>query len=364
MPSQASAAAAPLVSVIVPVYRAERFLPGCAESILGQSWRNLELILVEDGSPDGCAALCDALAARDGRVRVLHQPNGGVSRARNAGLAAAKGEYLCFVDADDQLAPCTIAAALAAQAQHPEALIYWAFTKEAAAFAAVCAGGQPEPEPPVPNAGVAAMHMAGELCTPCTRLYRRAVLAEAGLQFAPDVALGEDMDFSLSYLLALHRRWPDFALVRFAAPLYYYEQGNDSSLTHSRGAGYCAREIELFERLRAVCAAPFGAPEPELARIDLHYLRTMADGIAGLAEADEAAARAMLARPELRALCARLHAAGGYSLFLGPVRRQSLGAVRRVARLREAHFRQYQRLYWAGWWLRRLAGKPPCEVFF
>ena len=101
-----------LLSVIVPVYNAAATLNACAASILDQLPQDSELLLVNDGSTDGCAALCDALAAADARVRALHQPNGGASAARNAGLAAARGRYLQFVDADDQLMPGFYAAAL------------------------------------------------------------------------------------------------------------------------------------------------------------------------------------------------------------------------------------------------------------
>ena len=95
----------PRISVIVPVYKVEQFLPACVQSILGQTFADFELILVDDGSPDGCGALCDAYAGQDGRVRVIHQKNGGLSAARNSGIAAATGEFLAFVDADDIVAP-------------------------------------------------------------------------------------------------------------------------------------------------------------------------------------------------------------------------------------------------------------------
>ena len=93
------------ISVIVPVYNVERFLPACVKSLLAQSFSNFELILVDDGSPDGCGALCDAYAAQDSRVRVIHRKNGGLSAARNSGIDAAAGELLAFVDADDLVAP-------------------------------------------------------------------------------------------------------------------------------------------------------------------------------------------------------------------------------------------------------------------
>lgn len=93
----------PLISVIVPVYRVEQYLDVCVESIVRQTYHNLEIILVEDGSPDSCPAMCDAWARRDPRIRVVHKKNGGLSSARNAGLDVAQGEYIGFVDSDDYI---------------------------------------------------------------------------------------------------------------------------------------------------------------------------------------------------------------------------------------------------------------------
>ena len=96
---------APLLSIIVPVYKVENYLPKCIDSILAQTFTDFELILVDDGSPDDCPALCDAAAEKDARVRVIHQKNGGLSAARNAGLDAARGAWIGFVDSDDYIAP-------------------------------------------------------------------------------------------------------------------------------------------------------------------------------------------------------------------------------------------------------------------
>lgn len=93
-----------LISVIVPVYNVENFLPRCIESILAQTFSNFELILVDDGSPDNCPQLCDRYAEHDKRIRVIHKANGGLSDARNAGLEIARGELIAFVDSDDVVA--------------------------------------------------------------------------------------------------------------------------------------------------------------------------------------------------------------------------------------------------------------------
>ena len=96
---------APLLSIIVPVYKVENYLPKCIDSILAQTFTDFELILVDDGSPDDCPALCDATAEKDARVRVIHQKNGGLSAARNAGLDAARGAWIGGVDSDDYNEP-------------------------------------------------------------------------------------------------------------------------------------------------------------------------------------------------------------------------------------------------------------------
>lgn len=93
------------ISVIVPVYKVEPFLDKCISSIVNQTYKNLEIILVDDGSPDNCPAMCDAWAEKDSRIRVIHKTNGGLSDARNAGMAVATGELMAFVDSDDWIAP-------------------------------------------------------------------------------------------------------------------------------------------------------------------------------------------------------------------------------------------------------------------
>lgn len=93
----------PLLSVIVPVYNVEQYLHQCVDSIIGQTYQNLEIILVNDGSTDGSGAICDDYAAKDSRVRVIHKENGGLSSARNAGLELSTGIYTSFIDSDDWL---------------------------------------------------------------------------------------------------------------------------------------------------------------------------------------------------------------------------------------------------------------------
>ena len=90
-----------LISIIIPVYKVEKYLDKCVESVVSQTYKNLEIILVDDGSPDCCPEMCDKWAKKDGRIKVIHKKNGGLSDARNAGLDIMTGDYVMFVDSDD-----------------------------------------------------------------------------------------------------------------------------------------------------------------------------------------------------------------------------------------------------------------------
>ena len=93
----------PKVSIVVPVYNVEKYLDRCIQSLRNQTVRDIEIILVDDESPDNCPALCDRYALEDARIKVVHKKNGGLSSARNAGLKAAAGKYVGFVDSDDDV---------------------------------------------------------------------------------------------------------------------------------------------------------------------------------------------------------------------------------------------------------------------
>ncbi len=108
------------LSIIVPVYKTEKTLRRCVDSILSQTFTDYELLLVDDGSPDSSGAMADGMATRDGRIRVMHKANGGLSDARNYGLDRCRGEYVAFVDSDDALAPHTLDTLMDIVSSHPE----------------------------------------------------------------------------------------------------------------------------------------------------------------------------------------------------------------------------------------------------
>lgn len=97
-----------MVSVVIPIYNVEAYLDACVNSVINQSYQNIEIILVDDGSTDSSPQMCDSYAKKDSRIKVIHQPNAGLSMARNAGMACAIGSYIYFLDSDDYIAPNTI----------------------------------------------------------------------------------------------------------------------------------------------------------------------------------------------------------------------------------------------------------------
>lgn len=118
-----------LVSVIVPVYKVENYLRKCVDSIIRQTYKNLEIILVDDGSPDGCPKICDDYAVIDSRIRVIHKTNGGLSDARNAGIEVATGEWIAFIDSDDWVDDRFIATLLEAAITTDSDLAICAYSK-------------------------------------------------------------------------------------------------------------------------------------------------------------------------------------------------------------------------------------------
>lgn len=110
----------PILSIIVPVYKTEPYLDACVKSIMAQTLQDWEMILVDDGSPDRCPEMCDEYASQDNRIKVIHQHNGGLSRARNQGVLNSSGKYIAFVDSDDDIAPDTYKGNIEFLEQHPD----------------------------------------------------------------------------------------------------------------------------------------------------------------------------------------------------------------------------------------------------
>lgn len=217
----------PLVSVIVPVYNSEVYLGPCLESLRRQTWPNLEILLVNDGSTDGSGALCAAAARVDRRVRFLDQPNGGVSAARNAALEAAGGDYLQFADSDDRLTPdATETLVRAAQSTGADLVISHFFRVDGEKHAQ---RGHIKGERLLTRQEFAqemvkapANYYYGALWN---KLYRRSIVERQGLRFPTDVSWSEDFLFNLEYIR--HVR----LVAAVPKPLYYYHKRQGSLIT-------------------------------------------------------------------------------------------------------------------------------------
>lgn len=116
-----------VVSVVLPIYNVEKYLNRCLESIVNQSYQNLEIILVDDESPDRCPKICDEWAAKDSRIKVIHKKNAGLGYARNTGIENATGEYICFVDSDDYIALDTIEKAYRSGMESKSDIVYYGY---------------------------------------------------------------------------------------------------------------------------------------------------------------------------------------------------------------------------------------------
>ena len=271
----------PLFSIIVPVYRAEAFLPACVESILSQSVPDFELILVDDGSPDGCGALCDSFAQKDPRVLVFHQENQGVSAARNLGLEKASGEYILFADADDLLPAGALAVIQdACRKIAPTDFLYWDH----------CATlpDQPFSEPvftPVP------FHDLGRLWAVeysvgfvWNKLFCRALLQKYGIRFPVGIPYMEDSLFVLDYCRAMRRENSASSFLHLSLPLYVYQHNNENSITQNHGLAYTQRQYNVVPQL-IDAAAEFQCPSEQIDLMYAHYLQSVCYGIYRVATA-------------------------------------------------------------------------------
>lgn len=188
----------PLVSIIVPVYNAGKYLNRCIDSILSQTMTDFELLLIDDGSKDNSGRICDEYAEKDARVRVFHKPNGGVSSARNLGLDNAKGKWITFVDADDRCS-CNYLEHLLSKVDDTDLII---------SYAVICdsTGEKAEvyPEYRVNATNFERLFVDSDMhwhTSPWAKLYRASIIYENSLRFNEMMHIGEDADFLFSFML-------------------------------------------------------------------------------------------------------------------------------------------------------------------
>ena len=224
-----------LISVIVPVYKVEPYLDKCVQSIVEQTYKNLEIILVDDGSPDNCGAMCDAWAEKDSRIKVIHKENGGLSDARNAGMNVATGQWISFVDSDDWIEPDFIQE------------LYDTMERTGAEIAECGTTYVDESDKVLHQRGVAPIACMGKLealrrlvledgiyQTVWNKLYRRAVIE--GVLF--EKGKHHEDDF---WTYQIFDRIEKLAVVE--RPMYYYLQRSGSII----GAGYTIKRLDGLE---------------------------------------------------------------------------------------------------------------------
>lgn len=191
-----------MISVIVPIYKAEQYVHRCIDSILAQSYTDFELLLIDDGSPDSSGAICEEYAARDNRIRVFHKENGGVSSARNLGLDNARGEYVTFCDADDYVGVDWL-------------IVYYEALKQNLDFAIqgiyyITNNGEIEKKGLIPYIGgnlnekrtlIVRLMNQYVFGYPVTKLFRRQIIEDNHIRFDEQSAFREDEQFFSQYLI-------------------------------------------------------------------------------------------------------------------------------------------------------------------
>lgn len=218
------------VSVIVPVYQAEKYICRCVDSLINQTYKNLEIILIDDGSKDNSLKLCNELAEKDVRIRVFHHANMGVANTRNKGLDYADGEYIFFLDSDDWIDKNTLSDMVLLLEKYDADLCICGFfnyvegkSAQAHYLDTKCKVNK--------NAFMSEyfwkLYEETILFNIGTKLYKRNIIEENNLRFYTDMVVYEDIIFCLKYM--------DKAQLFFLCnkPYYYYFQGNANSVTHS-----------------------------------------------------------------------------------------------------------------------------------
>lgn len=229
----------PLFSIIVPVYKTEKYLKQCIDSIIGQNYTDFELILVDDGSPDKCGQICDDYASVDDRIKVIHKSNGGVSSARNAGLECANGKYIWFVDSDDSI--CENALATLYNEQISNKCDIYVFNNET-------------------YTGVSDINLNDFFhgfyfkyafgFNPWNKIYRLDIIAENDIVFDTEETIGEDLLFNILYYS--HFLKNDKIKIDFIGTDLYNYTDRDGSAMNTRSKYKIVNQMRLFDKIKHI----------------------------------------------------------------------------------------------------------------
>ena len=232
----------PLISVVVPVYNSERYLHRCVDSIVSQTYPNVEILLIDDGSSDASPSICDAYAICNSRIKVLHKENGGVSTARNAGIDRAVGKYICFVDSDDFLPSDALAI----------------FHKAVMCTDAdLCVGAISGWETYVTSYELVSLQDAprkvlellvrNNSYSSLAKLFRMDILNQHGIRFNEKQTCSEDTIFNREYIAVIDR------IVTIPDMVYVCDPSNPYSLSKRGHVCYAEYRINKLKSLEKIC---------------------------------------------------------------------------------------------------------------
>ena len=224
------------LSIIIPIYNVECYLHDCVNSILSQTYQNCELILVDDGSPDGCGKICDEYAGKDHRVKVIHKSNGGSASARNAGLSIATGDYITFVDGDDWIEYDGYEKMMRCAEETDSDIVMSDFTIQKAD--GTCSIRKEGFNNPNSVELIKAMMTGGLHGSNCNKIYRRSLVTENDIHFIDGADYTEDLAFNIK-LLTLTTK------IAYLPIAYYHYCIYDSSMSHAMVDPDKARKKDL-----------------------------------------------------------------------------------------------------------------------
>lgn len=238
----------PLISVIVPIYMIDKYVGLCIESIINQTYRNLEIILVDDGGKDRCPEICDLYSSKDDRIKVIHKTNGGLVSARKSGLKESTGEYISYVDGDDWIGPTFIEDLYNSAVSNDADMVCAGFTRElfsqSACFANYLSSGIYEgaklKELWKSMASFGTYYRPGISTYVWNKLFKRAVLLDPQFNVDDRIGIGEDAAVTYPALLNCSR----VAVIDNVT--YHYRQREDSMLKQSSGYGNEAQKLKYL----------------------------------------------------------------------------------------------------------------------
>lgn len=235
-----------MVSVIVPVYNAEKVLHYCVDSILNQTYTDFELILVDDGSTDNSGMICDEYSKKDIRVAVVHIENGGVSKARNKGIELAKGDYICFVDSDDYISANYLEELITTKEKFPDYDSVWCGFQTVSDYKEadlkINIFSEEEVYSKLTRKDIMTLHEKWLSQMPWNKLFVLRVIQNNNIKFPEDLTLGEDLIFNLNYLDMANGR-----IVIKNMPLYYYLRSDKDSLDNK----FYPNLLDIYNRINS-----------------------------------------------------------------------------------------------------------------